>query len=184
MKKKSLSLKLPAGVFSQVNWEVNLKLIEEVLSVIEPRAEMKVYDLYAGAGNFTLPLARSGASVEAVECESVLVRWGRENAKTHGLDQKVTYRERSVEKFLRNEKLDPDSILLADPPRSGLGPLVKELGAGKRLVLISCHLPSFVRDVKQLIQNEWSASRIQAFDMFAQTSYVEMMGVFERTKPL
>ena len=51
---------------------------------------------------------------------------------------------------------------------------------GSRLLLISCHLPSFVRDLKKLLEQGWEAERVEPFDMFAQTSYVEVLAVLNR----
>lgn len=176
----SLVLHVPAGSFSQVNMTVNQQLIGQVLQYAEISGRINVLDLYAGAGNFSLPLARKGAKVTAVECDPRLVSLGRDNAQRYGLEQNLNYIQSSVEKYLAgrgggNQGFD---LLVCDPPRNGLGHLAGELPAGKRLLLISCHLPSFVRDLKNLIDLGYRAQVIQPFDMFAQTSYVELLTVF------
>ena len=176
----SLKLKVPAGSFSQINWPINLKLIKAVVEQVQPTRDSRIYDLYSGAGNFTLPVARAGGEVTAVECDPRLIRCGRQNAESNGLQNNIQFIENSVERFLRKNRLPPGSTVIADPPRSGLGTLISELGGASKLVFIACHLPSFVRDAKQLSQRGWKISLIQPFDMFAQTSYVEILGVFER----
>ncbi len=164
---------VPLGAFSQVNAEINGQLIATVCDQLESRTATTVWDLYAGAGNFALPLKRRGFDVLAVEVDERLVEVGKQ-----GL---ASYLCSSVERFLKSAaaaKL-PDAIV-ADPPRSGLGALVSTLPKVDTLILISCHLPSFVRDLKGLLQQGWKVSRILPFDMFAQTSYVEVLSVFQK----
>ena len=176
---KTLSLRVPAGDFSQVNSEMNRRLVEAVLEDAELFKGANVLDLYSGAGNFAIPLAKNGASVTAVEVNQRLVTFGRENASRYGLQKDVEFVPTSVERFLkkRGRKAEAD-LVIADPPRSGLGQLVGELGSAKRLMLISCHLPSFVRDLRGILDNGWELEAIKPFDMFAQTTYVEILSVF------
>ena len=180
--KNTCSLRIPAGYFSQVNWPINLALIERVVQLAQPGFGQRVYDLYAGAGNFSLPLGRAGAQVLAVECDKRLVAFGRENIARHSLSKKVEFVEKSVEKFLAGEKNHRDvPIVVADPPRNGLGSLVPLFNFPQPFLFVSCHLPSFVRDVKAFTEHGWEVEAIEPFDMFAQTSYVEILGVLRRT---
>jgi 23S rRNA (uracil1939-C5)-methyltransferase len=179
---KSLFLKVPGGSFSQVNWQVNLSLIEKVLEQVLPASGKVIYDLYAGAGNFTLPLARAGAHVIAVETDPRLVFYGKESAKNAGIQNNVSYYEESVERFLKKNALKALDTVIADPPRSGLGGLCNMFSECSNLIYISCHLPSFVRDIKQLVDKGLEVSLIQPFDMFAETSYVEILAVLKRVE--
>jgi len=174
-------LKVPAGHFSQVNWDINKKLVAAVVEAATVKHGAKIYDLYAGAGNFALPLARAGAKVIAVECDPRLVVLGRDNSVSQGFNRNLEFVEGSVEKFLRekNKEHTPD-VLILDPPRSGLGQLASELPKAEKLILVSCQLPSFVRDLRALTEEGWNVERIVPFDMFAQTSYLEIMTVLVR----
>jgi 23S rRNA (uracil1939-C5)-methyltransferase len=177
--RKSLSLRVPAGFFSQVNASINTKLISRSIELTSPKLNERVLDLYSGAGNFSLPFAKAGALVSAVECDSRLVALGRENALHYGLKKQLEFSELSVEKFLKFQaKEPPPSILLADPPRSGLGSLIPQLPKAQSFVLVSCHLPSFVRDAKALIEQGYTLQTIEPYDMFAQTTYVEILALF------
>lgn len=179
--KKTFFIRLPAGYFSQVNWNINLSLIKRVVEAAQLSYGDKVYDLYAGAGNFTLPLARSGGQVTAVECDSRLAGFGRDNIKRHNLDKKVLFLEQSVEEFLKDKSVFKDvSLVVADPPRSGLGNLLPQLNFSQRFLLISCHLPSFVRDLRGFAEMGWSVDSIEPFDMFPQTSYLEILAVLSK----
>ncbi len=175
----TVKLKVPAGSFSQVNWEINQRLIADVIAEAEIARNVRVDDLFAGAGNFSVPAARDGARVIAVENEPRLVNLGRENASRYGLDN-LTFVESTVEKYLSGKK-QPADVIIADPPRSGLGGMASSLSYAKRLVLISCQLSSFVRDLRLLQDQGWQVELIRPYDMFAQTSYVEVLSVYSRS---
>jgi 23S rRNA (uracil1939-C5)-methyltransferase len=176
-----LSLRVPAGFFSQVNWDVNLRLIEWVRENAKPGPGMTILDLYAGAGNFALPIARAGARTTAVELDKRLVALGRQNVSRYGLERDLSYHESSVERFLEsNEAKKKYDLVICDPPRSGLGRLVHSLSHHKKMIFISCHLPSFVRDIKALSDSGYKVETIQPFDMFAQTSYLEIAASLAR----
>ena len=76
---------------------------------------------------------------------------GRENANTNGLARSIEFRSQTVERLLEAHSRSKDEtpeIIFADPPRAGLGGVVKYLDDAERLLLVSCHLPSMVRDTK------------------------------------
>jgi 23S rRNA (uracil1939-C5)-methyltransferase len=169
-----------AGVFSQVNPAVNAKLVGRVVGIAQTVGAKTAHDLYAGAGNFALPLAdAAGARVFAVESDPVLVTVGRSEAARRGLNERVFFVESDMEKFLR-KRPEPVDLVVADPPRAGLGDLAERMDYSAHLALISCHLPSAVRDLKALLQVGWEVREVVPFDMFAQTAYVELLSVLER----
>ena len=176
-----LTFQLPPGTFSQVNWTINEQLVAHVVGEIEVVQGETIVDLYAGAGNFSLPLARAGAQVVAVECEEKLARFGLRNARGNGLGDSIEYRASSVEKYFQRTRGKDLTKVIADPPRSGLGPLTEYFDSASRMVLVACHLPSFVRDLKSLLQRGWNVERIVPFDMFAQSSHVEVVVTLSRS---
>jgi 23S rRNA (uracil1939-C5)-methyltransferase len=53
--------------FTQVNPAINRVLVRRALSLLAPQAGERIADMFCGLGNFTLPIARSGARVIGVE---------------------------------------------------------------------------------------------------------------------
>ncbi|MBP9837083.1 MAG: class I SAM-dependent RNA methyltransferase [Proteobacteria bacterium] len=180
--KATYSLRVPAGYFSQVNSKINSQLIAAAIKLSNIKLNQQVYDLYAGAGNFSLPFALAGAKVTAVECDKRLVNLGKENISRYNLQKNLTYVESSVEKFLaaRDKKSPKIELIVADPPRSGLGSMVESINFANKLILVSCHQPSFIRDSKNLLEQGWKLNKIIPFDMFAQTSYLEILSYFTK----
>ncbi|MDR2338117.1 MAG: methyltransferase domain-containing protein [Deltaproteobacteria bacterium] len=187
---QSLLLTLPAGSFSQINWQVNQQLIQTVLAESLQLAKsrggqrkLRILDLYSGAGNFSLPLAQAGCQVTGVECNGELIRLGRENAKKYGLEKNLKFISSSVEQFLTSGRIrcsEQFDLILFDPPRSGLEKIISFLPPAKKLILISCYLPSFLKDLKNLYKYGWNVKRIAPFDMFAQTLYLEVLSTYTR----
>lgn len=173
---KGISLKVPAGSFAQVNLNVNQKLVEHVLKHIKGP---KVFDYYAGAGNFTVPIASRGYKVTSVEMDQELVQFGRINLAARNI-RGVPYHQSSVEKFNKSNKETPDTIVL-DPPRSGLQNSYLDMPRAQRVILVSCHMGSFLRDLKNLSKIGYKPMSITAFDMFAQTSYLEIATILDLT---
>lgn len=171
---------LPLGSFSQVNWEVNQKLVRRVVSLVEEAKITQLLDLYAGAGNFAIPIASRGIKTTAVELAPDLVAAGRSVAENAAFP--LEYRCASVERFLndvaeKKEGNQPWGCLVVDPPRSGLGPLVRTLPRAPLVLLISCQLSSCVRDVGGLMARGYVVESIEPFDMFAHTSHAELLSV-------
>ena len=70
-----------------------------------------------------------------------------------------------------------------DPPRAGAKDVVRlaNWDAIKKVVYISCSLPSFARDAEQLqLQHGLTLKTVFFVDMFPRTHHVELVGVFER----
>jgi len=157
--------------FSQVNTYINSQLVSFVLKNCS-QINGNALDLYSGSGNFSIGLAKQGKKTVAVECDKVLVTKGREKAKELGINN-LTFELSSTEKYLANHQ-DKYGVIVADPPRSGLGACAKKLPPSELLIFISCHLPSFIKDLKALLALGYKVEQIQPFDMFAQTTYLEI----------
>lgn len=172
------------GDFTQVNAVVNTGLVGAAVSVLDPGPGERVLDLFCGLGNFTLPLARTGAaSVLGLESESSLVERARANAEANGCAN-VTFERAdlfSEEGVARVASRTFDKILL-DPPRSGAEQVLRtlDLGSTRRLVYVSCNPVTLARDTAILVRDR--GFRLQAagiVDMFPHTAHVESIALFE-----
>jgi 23S rRNA (uracil1939-C5)-methyltransferase len=169
------------GAFSQGNWPVNQQIVARVVDLARGFCSANALDLYAGAGNFTIPLAAVAQAITMVEVVPQLSQSGADQVAALGLQAQIKQVNASVESFLRGKEASSSyDFIVADPPRSGLGETAGRLPAAKGLALISCHLPSCVRDVKCLSENGWKLRSIEPFDMFPQTAYLEILSVFVR----
>ena len=141
--------------------------------------------MFCGLGNFTLPIARSGAAVVGVEGSAGLVARGRESAASNGLAERVEFgvanlfecSEQSLAALGRFDKM------LIDPPREGAVELVRALGkdAPRRIVYVSCNPGTLARDAAVLVSEKgYRFVSAGAVNMFPHTAHVESIAVFER----
>ena len=169
--------------FIQVNAGLNGKMIESALALLDARPEDRVLDLFAGLGNFTLPLARTVREVVGVEGEAGLVQRARENAARNGLANAQFHaadlgKDLGAQPWMR-EGFDK---LLLDPPRSGADFVLTQLPLEqfKRIVYVSCHPASLARDAGYLVNERgWKLRAAGVMDMFPHTAHVESIAMFE-----
>ncbi len=166
-----------AAAFEQVNAEVAVALRDATLTAV-PADARRVLDLYAGAGDVALALARRGCGVTSVEAEDAAVRLAQERAKEAGLV--VEAAAGRVEHHIR--RLLPADAVVANPPRTGLAPEVAAALAESppaTLVYVSCDPGTLARDLKRIGADPVRLS-LRCFDMFPQTSHVETLAVLRR----
>jgi 23S rRNA (uracil1939-C5)-methyltransferase len=162
--------------FFQVNRFLAGRLVEAALG--EAGGETAL-DLYAGVGLFTLPLARRFGNVHAVESEESASRDLEFNAARAGLN--VTIHRAPVEAHLEQIAVPPD-LVLADPPRTGLGRRVvnRLLSLGPpKLVIVSCDPATLARDLAALVGGGYSLERLTLVDLFPRTCHMESVAELE-----
>jgi 23S rRNA (uracil1939-C5)-methyltransferase len=170
--------------FIQVNAGLNGKMIQLAMDLLDPKPEDRVLDLFAGLGNFTLPLARRVREVVGVEGEAGLVRRARENAAHNGIAN-AEFHAADLAKDLSGEywMKQPFDKLLLDPPRSGADVVLAQLPLKQfdRIVYVSCHPASLARDAGFLVKERgWKLKAAGVMDMFPHTAHVESIALFER----
>ncbi len=168
--------------FAQVNSAQNEKLIETVLQWMAPSDPRLIYDLYAGSGNFSFPLLTQfpKANLTAVELSAKSVQAANILLKERNISPaKARFYLSDVELFLKRQVLDPESVILLDPPRAGCSEnTIRSLCSQKlkRIFYISCNPAALARDLGRFkTLGGWTAVRVQPFDMFPQTDHVETL---------
>lgn len=167
-----------AGHFSQVNTAGNAVLQELVTKLTSGR---DVVELYAGAGNFSLPLARAGKVVQAIEVDPRLVDVGSQRASQEGLSDRLRFHRMSSEQYVKRDRLPP--TILLDPPRSGARAVAERLARGadvNECVYVSCSLPTLGRDLQILCAGGFRVNEVHVVDMFPQTFHVELVAIAHR----
>lgn len=177
-----LDLEVPADVFTQVNPAANALLIATVLGCVAGAAGARVLDLYSGAGNFTLPLARRGARVLGIERSPEAVAAGRANAARLGLAG-ATFHTAAVAVGLTEVVPGSVEAVVLDPPRAGAADVVGALAAlrAPRIVYVSCDPATLARDVRALGAHGYHLGRVQPIDLFPQTYHVETVAELRLT---
>jgi 23S rRNA (uracil1939-C5)-methyltransferase len=171
--------------FTQVNSALNRVMISRAMRLLDPQPGDRIADFFCGLGNFTLPIARSGAQVLGIEGSAALVERAKQNAVANGLADNAKFAAMNLfsmteEAFFKLGRFDK---LLIDPPRDGAMELVKALGvdhAPRRIVYVSCSPATLARDAQTLVQvHGYTFKAAGVMNMFPHTSHVESIAVFE-----
>jgi 23S rRNA (uracil1939-C5)-methyltransferase len=170
------------GVFRQVNPEVNRIIISFVLDWIKNLGVQHVLELYAGMGNFTIPVSFVTKNVLAIESNPLAV----ENAKANALQyvrkniQWITGSVKDEIKSVINKTFD---LIIMDPPRSGAKEILKEIIQlnSHNIIYISCEPATLARDIQFFKKyGSYGVKITQPLDMFPQTFHVESITLLKK----
>jgi 23S rRNA (uracil1939-C5)-methyltransferase len=161
---------------SETFFQANKFLVRELIdSAIGGASGEMAFDLYCGAGLFTLPLAKHFGTVVAVEGDTTAVDFAKKNVANAGLDNaKVVCK--SVGRFLSENKTKKIDFILIDPPRAGAeNHIITAIAAlmPSQISYVSCEPSILARDLRILVDAGYAIEKITALDMFPQTHHVE-----------
>ncbi len=167
--------------FTQVNAEINRKMVPRALSWLDLNKDDRVLDLFCGLGNFTIPLAKLAGEVIGVEGDDMMVERGQENARRNGLENVSFFAANLQTDFTAASwaKQGFDKILI-DPPRSGALDVVRHMTRFKaeRIVYVSCNPATLARDAGVLVEQGYRLVKAGVMDMFPHTAHVESIALF------
>lgn len=161
-----------AVLFSQANEGINAALVQAVAELAEP-AGVRVLELHAGLGNFTVELAsRDPSALVAVEQDPRAVEACQADLERRGLRARVTVGDANHPPKGRYD------VLVLDPPRQGARALFERshvLPGPKRVVYVSCDTATLERDLRLATDQGYRIDRMIGFDMFPQTAHLESL---------
>lgn len=175
------ALSFPAAGFFQVNTGGAEALVAAVLEAVGDLDGVLAWDLYAGVGLFSLPMAAAGAAVHAVEGHQHSVEWLTRNADANGLAGRVTATRDDVRAFVGRQHADPPDVIVLDPPRSGAGEHTCQQLAGLRpaaIVYVACDPAALARDARALAASGYRLVDAVPLDLFPMTHHVEVVATF------
>jgi 23S rRNA (uracil1939-C5)-methyltransferase len=177
-----------ASSFFQVNTDGAESMVAEVLAAAGDIQGALIWDLYAGVGLLTLPLAAAGAEVVGVEGYEPAVGWLRRNAEGAELLDRIEAITDPVHRFTRRARrgegqLDAPDVVVLDPPRAGAGTdVAADLAALEvpTIVYVACDPASLARDARSLTGAGYRLQRAVPLDLFPLTHHVETVATFVR----
>lgn len=168
--------------FIQANGDVNQKMVATALEWLNIQEDETVLDLFAGMGNFSLPIAKVAKQVTAVEGVKDMVQRMGQNAEKNNLDNvhPIKLNLADEELFIKLPKAD---VILLDPPRAGAADLMPLLSKqNSRILYVACEPSSLLRDAEPLLKAGFVIEKITSMDMFPQSKHIETMALFVKAK--
>ena len=171
-------------------------LLKVVLSFVPDSERRPVLDLYAGAGLFSIPIARRGQRVVAVEENPVAIGDGIASLRFNKVPSGACRFVRSrVEDWLLEQAsalaLDSGSahfgVVVVDPPREGCPPeamrcLFEKLRPD-RVIYVSCNPRALAEDLALAAKAGYKVETVQPIDMFPHTPHIEAVALLVRRAP-
>ena len=184
--KHNIEMSFLPNDFTQVNFELNKKMIDLALDLLDLNENDDVIDLFCGLGNFTLPISRYANKVVGIEGDQGLVERAKANAEQNNITNALFYKADLFEdvsgfEWFRGKNYNK---ALIDPARTGAIEIVELLPKLniERLVYVSCNPATLARDTAKLISLGFSLESAGVMDMFPQTAHVESIALFVRKK--
>ncbi|MCL4455836.1 MAG: class I SAM-dependent RNA methyltransferase [Nitrospirae bacterium] len=159
--------------FLQSNWRLNLDVVRLLKDCLQPLRGKRVLDMYAGAGNFSLPVSLDAGEVIAVEENPYAVEDGKRNVRINAI-KNCRFIRSSIEAVNVKGRVD---ILITDPPRAGLTNRAVEKIISmtpERIAYVSCNPTTLARDLKKLLV-KYDIESLRVIDFFPQTYHIEAL---------
>jgi 23S rRNA (uracil1939-C5)-methyltransferase len=166
-------LRLAPGGFGQAYEAMNTELVRHVAALVKPSQAERAVELYAGAGNLSVALAREVKELVTVESSRDGVDAARANLAARGIaNVRLVEADAADFEWPKNTRL-----VVLDPPRTGARAVAERLAASRvhHVVYVSCDAQTLGRDLAVLERAYEPAAdlAVTTFEMFPQTSHVE-----------
>jgi 23S rRNA (uracil1939-C5)-methyltransferase len=178
-----ICLKVGGDVFTQVNAEGNRKLLQELLAAGGFEKTDRLLELYSGAGNFTLSLAKCAENIVAVEGHRPSVDNGKRSAQLNGIGNIrwiCAHVPAAVERLTHQR--ERFSKIILDPPRAGAKGIDRDLASlsAQKILYVSCNPATLARDLSALARHGYKLTVVQPIDLFPHTFHVETLALMLR----
>lgn len=156
----------------------NLEQNEELARIVQENVTGKtVFDLYAGIGNFGIPVSKSVETVYCVEHARGSLKSLEKNIASNSASN-VKPVNQDVNAFLLETENSADTIIL-DPPRTGCEAALIKNSKAERIIYVSCN-PLTLKDDLKTICLKYQIEKIYLVDMFPHTEHIESVTVLSR----
>lgn len=175
------TLAIGPNTFFQNNVWLLMPLLDAVRDAVAAGGRAgAIADLYSGVGTIALHIADCADRIVCIESVGESVRLARDNCVHAGYEH-VLVVESDVADALRARPPGAFDVVVADPPRTGLGPEVcRELLRlrPRRIVYVSCN-PLTQRDDIHALQSGYRLASLRGYDMFPHTPHLEALAVLD-----
>lgn len=179
------TLQIGPNTFFQNNVHLLLPLLDDVAQLVSAQlpagsALPRVADLYGGVGTIAMYLAERASTLVTVESVEESAELARQNIIANQIENIVAVQAETLA-YLREQAPGSFDIVVADPPRTGLGAeTCRELLRlrPQRIVYVSCNPLSQIEDMRILAAG-YRLTELRGYDMFPQTPHLESLALLE-----
>ena len=185
----STKYRISANSFFQTNSLQAERLYQLILNWGQFQKEQIVYDLYSGTGGIAIFIANFVKKVVGFELISQAIKDAQVNCQINGIENcnflQGDLKDNLADPEQIREKFGQPSVIIIDPPRSGLHPKLPERILhleSEKIIYVSCNPATLARDLNLLCKDNFKITAVQPVDMFPHTAHCEVVVLLERQK--
>jgi 23S rRNA (uracil1939-C5)-methyltransferase len=172
----------PPAAFGQNNLDLFEQMLAHIRELVP--AERDVVELYAGSGAIGLGLVERSRSIVFNEIGPASLAGLELGLRELAPDVRMRVRVLPGSAEAAAGEIQPDRVVIVDPPRKGLEPELLNVLARRlpeRLIYVSCGLASFLREAEVLASSGLVLESATAYDLFPYTPHIETLALFRRS---
>ena len=181
------SFRISANSFFQTNPLQSERLYDIASEMAAFNRSDTVFDLYCGTGTIACFVSDAVHRVVGIELIQSAVDDARRNAEMNGISNCTFVKGDLKERLTRDAEWLNDhpkpSVVIADPPRSGMHPdIIPQLAklSPERIVYVSCNPSTQARDARLLAGFGYVLKLVRPVDMFPHTDHCETVALLTR----
>jgi 23S rRNA (uracil1939-C5)-methyltransferase len=164
--------------FAQSNPFITTSIIKDLQHhAVDSRS---ICELFCGCGTFSLALAATTPQLIGYDISPLSIQTAQETLQRQNLGH-VEFAAINLNKL---KELPASDLIVADPPRKGLGKHLCRLINGskaRKLLYVSCNPDSLARDIRELTgQGGFELVEMKGYDMYCHATHLEAMAVLVR----
>ena len=176
---KDITYEIPENGFFQINQFLVEAWLEKIKSL--SGVDNQILELFCGAGVISCFLSQNQTQIHGIELSHQSIQYAKQNAKKNSLSN-LTFEKKDLYRDDIHFNPKMDFICIANPPRAGLGKIVKKYIKNikpKKIIYSSCNYTTLIPDLKDLI-GLYKIQSIEIFDFFPKTPYFETLVVLDK----
>ena len=181
------TFRLSANSFFQTNTVQAERMYDRVRDLAKLQPEDVLYDLYCGTGAIAIYLSPFVKRLLGIELTASAVKDAERNAEFNHVANcsflQGDLKEKLTNDSAWNKEYPRPTVVVTDPPRSGMHPKVVDriiALSPQRIVYVSCNPATQARDAKQLGDGGYTLQEVQPVDMFPHTDHIEAVALFTK----
>ncbi|HKE15625.1 MAG TPA: 23S rRNA (uracil(1939)-C(5))-methyltransferase RlmD [Kofleriaceae bacterium] len=170
--------------FLQIHLDQAEALYARLADLVGAGPTTRAIDLYCGLGAIAFTLAVRGARALGLERNPSAARAAGRAAERAGLAERARFTAAPAAELPRLLGREPVDLIVVNPPRQGLDPVVRrELAAHPPplLAYVSCGPESLARDLAELARGGLEVDAVEPFDLMPGTGHVETLVIARRS---
>ena len=180
--------RISANSFFQTNTLQAERLYAVVRDLAVLRKDDVVYDLYCGTGTIAICLADAVERVVGIEVVESAINDALRNVEINRVPNCFFLLGDLKDRLTKDsgwlQEHPAPTVIVTDPPRSGMHPkVIRQMArlSPERIVYVSCNPATQARDAQLLAEAGYALGPIQPVDMFPHTDHVEAVALFTRS---